>query len=80
MRGDPIAPTIEAPPIDGVAPEPETRTPPFISVVIPCLNEAQSIEESVRRARKALEENGFDGEVVVADNGSTDGSPTLADE
>jgi len=79
MRGDPIAPTIEAPPTEGAAPEPETRTPPFISVVIPCLNEAQSIDESVRRARTALDENGFDGEVVVADNGSTDGSAELAE-
>jgi hypothetical protein len=38
---------------------PETRETPFVSVVIPCLNEAQSIEESVLRARRALEENGF---------------------
>jgi glycosyltransferase involved in cell wall biosynthesis len=57
---------------------PETRETPFVSVVIPCLNEAQSIEESVLRARRALEENGFRGEVIVADNGSTDGSPELA--
>jgi glycosyltransferase involved in cell wall biosynthesis len=59
---------------------PETRETPFVSVVIPCLNEAQSIEESVLRARRALEENGFRGEVIVADNGSTDGSPELAAE
>jgi glycosyltransferase involved in cell wall biosynthesis len=57
---------------------PETRETPFVSVVIPCLNEARSIEESVLRARRALEENGFRGEVIVADNGSTDGSPELA--
>jgi glycosyltransferase involved in cell wall biosynthesis len=57
---------------------PETRETPFVSVVIPCLNEAQSIEESVLRARRALEGNGFRGEVIVADNGSTDGSPELA--
>ena len=50
----------------------------FVSVVIPCLNEAQSIEESVRRARLALDENGVEGEIIVADNGSTDGSPELA--
>ena len=77
MRGDPTAPTIEAPVVDDAAAV-ETRTTPFVSVVIPCLNEAQSIAEAVRRARKALDENGFDGEVVVADNGSTDGSPDLA--
>ena len=57
----------------------ETLEPPFVSVVIPCLNEADSIEECVRRARAVLAENDFRGEVVVADNGSTDGSPQLAE-
>src|SRR5919106_1096280 len=57
---------------------PETRETPLVSVVIPCLNEAQSIEESVARARRALEEHSFRGEVIVADNGSTDGSAELA--
>jgi glycosyltransferase involved in cell wall biosynthesis len=78
MHGDPIAPTIDAP-VTEEEREPQLRTTPFISVVIPCLNEAQSIAEAVRRARKALDENGYGGEVVVADNGSTDGSPELAE-
>jgi hypothetical protein len=47
-------------------------------VVIPCLNEAENIEECVQRARLALAEARIDGEVVVADNGSTDGSGELA--
>ena len=51
---------------------------PLVTVVIPCLNEAENIEECVRRARRALDENGIAGEVVVADNGSDDGSPELA--
>ena len=51
---------------------------PFVSVVIPCLNEAASISECVRLARQTLSENGLRGEVVVADNGSTDGSAELA--
>jgi glycosyltransferase involved in cell wall biosynthesis len=46
--------------------------------VIPCLNEATSIERCVRNARQALESRGLDGEVVVADNGSEDGSADLA--
>jgi glycosyltransferase involved in cell wall biosynthesis len=50
-----------------------------VSVVIPCLNEAGSIERCVRTALEVLEENGYDGEVVVADNGSTDGSARLAE-
>ena len=49
-----------------------------MSVVIPCLNEAENIEECVRAARAALDANGLDGEVIVADNGSDDGSAQLA--
>jgi hypothetical protein len=51
---------------------------PEVSVVIPCLNEAESIEECVRAAHNALDEGGYRGEVVVVDNGSTDGSGPLA--
>ena len=51
---------------------------PRLSVVIPCLNEAGTIEECVRRARRALDENGITGEVIVVDNGSDDGSGHLA--
>jgi glycosyltransferase involved in cell wall biosynthesis len=51
---------------------------PLVSVVIPCLNEAANIEACVRRAEAALEREGILGEVVVADNGSTDGSAELA--
>jgi glycosyltransferase involved in cell wall biosynthesis len=51
----------------------------LVSVVIPCLNEAETIERCVAAARAALEQNGIHGEVVVADNGSTDGSAELAE-
>jgi hypothetical protein len=51
---------------------------PLVSVVIPCLNEAENIEECVRRARRAIDDHGLDGEVVVADNASEDGSAELA--
>jgi len=50
-----------------------------VSVVIPCLDEAETIEECVRRARGALEQGDIAGEVVVADNGSRDGSAELAE-
>ena len=53
-------------------------TEPLVSVVIPCLNEAENIEQCVRSARAAMDEHGLSGEVVVADNGSTDGSGALA--
>jgi glycosyltransferase involved in cell wall biosynthesis len=49
-----------------------------VSVVIPCLNEAESIAQCVTTAQRVLRENGIDGEVVVVDNGSEDGSATLA--
>jgi glycosyltransferase involved in cell wall biosynthesis len=49
-----------------------------VSVVIPCLNEAENIEICVTRALAVLEEHQIPGEVVVADNASEDGSPELA--
>jgi glycosyltransferase involved in cell wall biosynthesis len=49
-----------------------------LSVVMPCLNEAATVADCVRQARDALATYGIHGEVVVADNGSTDGSRELA--
>ena len=49
-----------------------------VSVVMPCLNEAASVARCVAQALAALERAGLSGEVVVADNGSEDGSPALA--
>jgi glycosyltransferase involved in cell wall biosynthesis len=46
---------------------------------MPCLNEAASVAQCVTKARRALERAGLEGEVVVADNGSTDGSAELAE-
>ena len=50
----------------------------FVSVVLPCLDEAGSVGRCVTAALDALRGAGIDGEVVVVDNGSTDGSPQLA--
>jgi glycosyltransferase involved in cell wall biosynthesis len=52
---------------------------PRVSVVIPCLNEAENIEECVTRARRVLADAGLDGEVIVADNASDDGSAEIAE-
>jgi len=49
-----------------------------LSVVIPCLDEARTISGCVSAARTVLDEHGISGEVVVADNGSVDGSADLA--
>jgi glycosyltransferase involved in cell wall biosynthesis len=51
---------------------------PRVSVVIPCLNEAENIQQCVTRARRVIAESGLTGEVIVADNASDDGSPELA--
>jgi hypothetical protein len=51
---------------------------PDVSVVLPCLNEAGSVGLVVRQILDTLAADGIDGEVVVADNGSTDGSPEIA--
>jgi glycosyltransferase involved in cell wall biosynthesis len=50
-----------------------------VSVVIPCLNEANSLELCIRKALEAFAKSGIHGEVVVADNGSTDGSIEIAE-
>ncbi len=53
-------------------------TAPLVSVVIPCLNEAENIEACVSRALAAMEGAGLPGEVIVADNDSEDASAELA--
>lgn len=51
-----------------------------LSIVIPCLNEAETIQTVVDKARRTMAEHGIVGEILVADNGSTDGSQRLAEE
>ena len=74
MKPSGVAETSAAPPGERGTREPE------LSVVIPCLNEAESIELVVRKAVDTMAAAGIDGEVVVADNGSTDESAELARE
>jgi hypothetical protein len=70
------------------APEqPELPGPPekaadaiAISVVLPCLNEAPSVGRCVESALEAISRSGLTGEVVVCDNGSTDGSAEIAEQ
>ena len=46
---------------------------------MPCLNEAETLAVCIRKALGCLSENGISGEVIVADNGSTDGSQAIAE-
>jgi glycosyltransferase involved in cell wall biosynthesis len=49
-----------------------------ISVVMPCLNEADTLETCIRKAQLAMREHHIHGEIIVADNGSSDGSQDIA--
>src|SRR3989442_12780243 len=58
--------------------EPETAVE--LSIVMPCLNEVETLAACIRKAREAIANEGVEAEIIVADNGSTDGSPTIAAE
>lgn len=49
-----------------------------LTVVLPCLNEAETLAVCIRKAKASIAGLGIDGEVVIADNGSTDGSQDIA--
>jgi len=49
-----------------------------LSLVMPCLNEAETLATCIRKARQALDQLGLRGEIVIGDNGSTDGSQDIA--
>jgi len=53
---------------------------PEVSIVMPCLNEASSLGNCIRKAKAFLKENLISGEIVVADNGSTDASCAIAQQ
>ena len=62
---------------------PPTAHPPGLAdveltIVMPCLNEALTLETCIRKAQAFLAESGIRGEVVIGDNGSTDGSQAIA--
>lgn len=49
-----------------------------LTVIMPCLNEAETIEKCINKAKACIEKNGLNAEVLIADNGSTDGSIEIA--
>jgi len=77
---------LASPPKETVRPElprmaAEKSTPELeLSIVMPCLNEADTVGICVRKAQGAILEMGIQAEVIIADNGSTDGSQAIASE
>jgi glycosyltransferase involved in cell wall biosynthesis len=61
------------------APAPESVANVELSIVMPCLNEAETLATCIRKARMACEAHGIPHEVIVADNGSVDGSREIAE-
>lgn len=49
-----------------------------LTILMPCLNEAETLEVCIQKARTFLETSGINGEILIADNGSTDGSQEIA--
>jgi glycosyltransferase involved in cell wall biosynthesis len=49
-----------------------------VSFVMPCLNEAETLEGCIRAATRCISENSLSAEIIIADNGSTDGSQSIA--
>jgi hypothetical protein len=55
-------------------PEADSTAAPELSIVMPCLNEIETLATCIDKAKRFLRESGIEGEVIIADNGSTDGS------
>lgn len=75
--GQTIAPPLAAP-VQVDAHRDSTPGEIEVSIVMPCLNEAQTLEGCIKAAFRAIRENNLSAEVIVADNGSTDGSQDIA--
>jgi glycosyltransferase involved in cell wall biosynthesis len=81
---------LESLPLDVAVPREPALTPAAVllqaegevelTVLMPCLNEARTLARCIAKARNYLERRGIRGEVLVADNGSTDGSQALAEQ
>jgi len=77
MDTSPIAPSETLRSADAV--DVVRRLAPEVSVVIPCLNEADTLATCIEKASAAFRAGGVSGEVIVADNGSTDASREIAE-
>ena len=71
-------------PLD-LLPNPDLETPVQmasagieVSILMPCLNEAETLERCIRKAQQVISRHGLSAEIIIADNGSTDGSQEIA--
>lgn len=69
------APSIWEMPGDATSPETGEIE---LSILMPCLNEAETLEKCISKAKRFLQDSGVAGEILIADNGSTDGSQDIA--
>jgi glycosyltransferase involved in cell wall biosynthesis len=60
--------------------DPTSQTACELSIVMPCLNEVETLAKCIEKARRGIEDGGLSAEIIVADNGSTDGSQAVARE
>ena len=51
-----------------------------LTILMPCLNEAETIAQCIEKAKRGIERSGVPGEILIADNGSTDGSQAIAEK
>jgi len=58
--------------------QPNVSEPVEFSIVMPCLNEAETLATCIQKARQSLQANNIAGEIIIADNGSTDDSREIA--
>lgn len=65
-------------PVSGSFERTEQTSAMEVSIIMPCLNEAETLETCIRKAQWFIAENDLAGEVIIADNGSTDGSQEIA--
>src|SRR4051812_40270990 len=73
----PLLDAIAAHDEETVAPQAMNRLPE-VSIVMPCLNEKETLAACIMKAQRSLETNIIIGEIIIADNGSTDGSQEIA--
>ncbi|HXE41922.1 MAG TPA: glycosyltransferase, partial [Candidatus Baltobacteraceae bacterium] len=51
-----------------------------LTILMPCLNEAETLARCIEKAKAGIQKAGVPGEILIADNGSTDGSQAIAEK